>query len=114
MRNPVRVRHHVTFRTDLRKQLLWLTQHRDPDYIRRLREGLDEVDDLLSRFPRAGPQDTTGAPVRKLLLRRLPFVIWYAQDRGDDGDAWMLRLFDARQDRPLATSTRRRGGRTKR
>jgi hypothetical protein len=33
-------------------------------------------------------------PLRKLVLRRVPFVIWYAAEADE---VWLLRLFHARQ-----------------
>lgn len=45
--------------------------------------------------PVVPPGDRTMAgPLRKLVLRRVPFVIWYAAEADE---VWLLRLFHARQ-----------------
>ncbi|WP_437483901.1 type II toxin-antitoxin system RelE/ParE family toxin [Sorangium sp. So ce1014] len=102
-----RVRFRREFACDLRDQVRWLEENRGSAWVERLRTGLDEAVELLARFPAIGPaepkNDEDRAVVRKLLLRKLPYVIWYLADTSDPGaDLWLLRLFHARQDRPPA------------
>ncbi|WP_437854780.1 type II toxin-antitoxin system RelE/ParE family toxin [Sorangium sp. So ce363] len=102
-----RVRFRREFARDLRDQVRWLDENRGIEQVERLRTGLDEAIELLARFPGIGPaeakDDEDRAVVRRLLLRKLPYVIWYLVDAsGRDGDLWLLRLFHARQQRPLA------------
>jgi plasmid stabilization system protein ParE len=100
---PRRLRFHADFQRDLDGQLSWLAKHRGLELVGRLREGLDEALDLLHANPGVGSrQDARGSRVmRKLILRRLPFLIWYLLDDDDpDGDVWVLRLFHVRQNRP--------------
>lgn len=62
----------------------------------RLREGLVEARRLLGRFPEAGARLGDPAALRKLILRRLPFVGYVVEP-----DAmWLVRGFHVRQDRP--------------
>ncbi|WP_438017005.1 type II toxin-antitoxin system RelE/ParE family toxin [Sorangium sp. So ce315] len=102
-----RVRFRREFARDLRDQVRWLDENRGIEWVERLRTGLDEAIELLARFPTIGPAETKDdadrAVVRRLLLRKLPYVVWYLSDASDPGaDIWLLRLFHARQQRPLA------------
>jgi len=79
-------------------QIRWLREHRPVTEVAGLRTGIREARALLQRFPSAGPveREAGGASLRKLILRRAPFVIWYV----DDGASiWLLRLFHMRQER---------------
>lgn len=93
-------------------QVFWLEQHRGERWILRLREAVDEAARALARFPAMGApvildprRGAAPPPLRKLVLRRVPFVVWYAVD---DDSVWLLRLFHARQKRPHAKHPRRR------
>ncbi|WP_437306204.1 type II toxin-antitoxin system RelE/ParE family toxin [Sorangium sp. So ce388] len=102
-----RVRFRREFARDLRDHVRWLSENRGIEWVDRLRTGLDEAIELLARFPAIGPAEAKDdgdlAVVRRLLLRKLPYVIWYLADASDpDADLWLLRLFHARQQRPLA------------
>ncbi|KYF57239.1 hypothetical protein BE08_04550 [Sorangium cellulosum] len=102
-----RVRFRPEFARDLRDQVRWLDENRGIAWVERLRTGLDEAIELLARFPAIGPaeakDDADRAVVRRLLLRKLPYVVWYLSDASADpgADLWLLRLFHARQHRPL-------------
>ena len=99
-----RVRFHADFRADLRAQLGWLREHRDREWIDRLRVALDEGSALLESFPDIGTIEARDGTVvlRRLLLGKLPYALWYCRDTADPGaDVWLLRLFHAAQDRPL-------------
>lgn len=109
-----RVRIHAAFRGDLRAQLTWLVANGDPVYIESLQEGLAEVEALLARHPAVGALEARAASseLRRLLLRRAPYVVWYAWDP-ERGEIWLLRLFHRRQQRPSPTwpaSKRRKPG----
>jgi plasmid stabilization system protein ParE len=82
------------FKEDLEHQVDWL-EHEHPTWIPKLERGLVDAFALLKGFPRAGAA-TGPPPVRKLVLQKLPFVIWYAFDEGR-GRVELLRLFHARQ-----------------
>ncbi|AUX43412.1 uncharacterized protein SOCE26_048600 [Sorangium cellulosum] len=102
-----RVRFRREFARDLRDQVRWLQENRGIEWVERLRTGLDEAIELVARFPGLGPaeakHDGDQTVVRKILLRKLPFVVWYLVDAADPGsDIWLLRLFHARQERPPA------------
>lgn len=50
--------------------------------------------------------------MRRLILRKIPYVIWFLRDAGDaKADIWFIRLFHTRQDRPptAAVLVKRRG-----
>lgn len=89
--------------SDLRAQLRWPAGNRDPAQIEALRNGSDEAMALLAATPGVGSlQGADDSRVlRKLILRRLPFLIWYTYDQRErTGDLWLLRLFHVRQHRP--------------
>ena len=103
---PPQVRRHPDFLADLEAQVLWLDRNRDARRILRLREAVYEATRALARFPNMGapvalgdPRDAAAEPLRKLILRGVPFIVWYAI-AGDD--VWLFRLFHARQERPHA------------
>jgi plasmid stabilization system protein ParE len=84
------------FQEDVNRQVKWLeTEH--PTWVAKLEAGLNEAFDLLSAFPEAGSVTST-PEVRKLVLHRLPFVIWYAVEE-EPLAVVVLRLFHARQHR---------------
>ncbi len=95
-----RVRLRESFGADVRAQILWLRRHRGQSQVTALRDGLCEARGLFERFPEAGtPLDRREQLVlRKLVLRRVPFVVLYVVD---GKDVWLLRLFHHRQDRPI-------------
>jgi plasmid stabilization system protein ParE len=99
-----RVRLHATFRRDFRAELSWLVEHDRAEWIPNLAPAVEEVVELLGRFPEAGPVQARSPRLilRKILFRRLPFVAWYAhRARRPIRTIWLLRMFGARQDRPL-------------
>ena len=55
---------------------------------------------LLARFPEAGPVEALrgGREIRRVVLRRLPFVAWY-HFRAPEKKVVVLRLFHLRQRR---------------
>jgi plasmid stabilization system protein ParE len=100
MPRPIRI--HPDFQRDLETQLSWLTEHRGGEIVEQLSTGLDEALDLLAATPGVGSlQDQRRTRVlRKLILRRLPFLLWYSyEEERRDGEIWLLRLFHVRQDR---------------
>jgi plasmid stabilization system protein ParE len=97
-----RVRYHEDFRADLRSHVRWVRRERGSDYLARFRRGLEEAVRLVGESPEAGTiEDRRGSAVlRRLLLRDLPYVVWYIVEDGHD-EVWLVRLFHARQDRPV-------------
>jgi plasmid stabilization system protein ParE len=100
-----RVRIHPDVVASLKEQLDWIREHRDESWARRLREDLDQAFDALAEFPFLGPRAEDeehvagdGASLRRLPLRRTPFVLRYAVDEAR-GEVWVLRLFHSRQSR---------------
>ncbi len=113
-----RVRFHAELREDLRRQIDWLSDNRDPSWIDGLRKGIEEAEDLVSTFPHVGTIEAqTGTSVlRRLILRKVPYVLWFTWDTADEaGDVWFLRLFHAREERPSAKGAlrRRKAGRAR-
>ena len=106
------VRRHPDFLCDLREQVAWLEEHRDVAWIEDLRHAVDEATHAVARLPSMGalvpPAGGGRQPgkLRKLVLRRVPFVIWYAVGKGE---VWFLRLFHARQQNPHPRRRARRG-----
>ena len=96
-----RVRRHADFLADLRRQVRWLERNRDERWILRLREAIGEATRAVARFPALGVTVNFDDPrhprwLRKLILRDVPFVIWYAVERDS---VWFLRLFHVHQKR---------------
>lgn len=96
-----RVRLTTAFVADVEAQVQWMDGRFSEEQIAQLQAGLHEAAELLGRFPAAGALDDQSGlrQLRKLILRRLPFVIWYRSAVGRRGDVWLLRLFHVRQDR---------------
>ncbi len=95
----------AAFRIDLEDHIDWLSDRQRAATIDLLRAELEKAFDLLETFPSAGVVETP--PLRKLLLHRLPFVIWYVIDEKASGIQF-LRLFHARQHRPTKAAKPRR------
>lgn len=73
----------------------------------KLREGIDEVAELLRRYPTAGRETARSdrGVLRSIRLRRYPYVVWYGHAaRGPVRELWLIRLFGARQERPSPRS----------
>lgn len=84
------------FQKDVLNQQRWLRRHEGVEYIKLLKQGILEAADLVSHFPYAGR--LINDPLHQIVLRMLPFVIWY----GVDTDKIIfLRLFHVRQDRNI-------------
>jgi plasmid stabilization system protein ParE len=101
---PRRIRFHRDFKKDLNAQLRWLATNRDDGWIERLRNDIEEGFRLLTRFPAVGTIEHQDGDMvlRRLILRNVPYVIYFVTNiRIDDGDVWILRLFHARQNRPV-------------
>lgn len=95
-----KVRLRDSFVADVRSQVRWLRRQDRAEQVIGLREAVDEARVLLTTVPRAGAlleQDGEGE-LRKLVLRNLPFVIWYVVDATE---VWCVRLFHIRQRRSL-------------
>lgn len=95
------IQEDATFRRSLEAQVEHLVRLRDADGIIRLRDDLADLKTLLGSFPDAGRDlaSTSDATLRKLRLRRCPFVVWYVRQAKR---VILTRLFHARQDRPGA------------
>jgi plasmid stabilization system protein ParE len=96
----VRVVFTKEFRADLRAQTRWLLAEDKPDWAERLIDEVEAAVVLLGASPAAGPVEVRrqNREVRRLVLRRLPFVAWYHW-RAAARKVVMLRLFHARQRR---------------
>lgn len=104
----------------------WLAAEDRTEWIPNLLRGIAEVVHLLRRFPEVGVEiaEDEGLVLRRLRLRRYPYVVWYAYERRRRiADVWLVRLFAAHQDRPDPDPTAwdaarivrpRRGGSTSR
>ncbi len=87
-----------TFAEDVRAQAAWLRKAHDERRLAGLAMGLREARQLLQAFPLSGAAAdprSVGGP-RRLILRRLPFVIWYVAVP-DTREVRLLRFFHVRQ-----------------
>jgi plasmid stabilization system protein ParE len=100
-----RVRISTTFRADLRAHLAWLARVDEEAWIDGLRQGVDEAIALLGKHPAVGAIEAShrSSELRRLVLRRVPYFIWYAALCSASSDVWLLRIFHARQKRPSPT-----------
>jgi plasmid stabilization system protein ParE len=110
-----RVRIHPDVLASLKEQRQWIAEHRNDGWAERLRQDLDEALGTLAGFPRIGEAASTGErkaaggkALRRLPLRRTPFVLWYALEEPAD-EVWVLRFFHSRQSRSPGGRRRRRG-----
>lgn len=87
------------FRSDLQAQTRWLLSGERPEWAVRLVTEVELAAERLRQSPEAGPAMRRGTrEIRHLLLRKLPFVLWYHwQKRGRK--VVVLRLFYVRQKR---------------
>jgi plasmid stabilization system protein ParE len=90
------------FRADLRAQTRRLVADDRPDWGERLIEEVELVARLLASSPLAGSMELNrgGRSIRRLVLRRLPFVVWYHWAERSR-KVVVLRLFHVRQLRPI-------------
>ena len=88
------------FRGDLRAQTRRLLADERPEWAERLIDEIELAARLLGHSPEAGPveQRRGGREIRRILLRRLPFVVWYHWHRAAR-KVVVLRLFHVRQRR---------------
>ena len=100
---------HSDFEDDFRRLVTSIVAHGEPSWVDTLVDGVRRAMQLLGRFPAAGTLlDRRGTVVlRKLILPKGPYVAWYVLDEADrKGDLWLVRLFHARQKRPLPRARR--------
>lgn len=93
------LRYANTFRTDFNAQAGYAIDRGEHDQAVRLTEDIVDLERLLTDFPEAGREiDRRGArALRKIKLRRCPFIVWYATD---PRKTVLARLFHARQRTP--------------
>ncbi len=86
------------FRADLAAQTRWLMDQGRADWARRLIDEIAALAAVLERTPEIGAVELRreGREIRRLLLRRLPFVAWY---HWSGHKVAVLRLFHIRQRR---------------
>jgi hypothetical protein len=86
----------------LSAHVAWLEKRGQLLWIENLRRESGEVRELLASFPALGRllRRDGQVAIRFLPLPRAPYLVWYLHDESS-GDVWMLRLFHARQKRPL-------------
>lgn len=69
------------------------------EWIPSLLSEIEQLVEMLTEFPSAGVvvgQEGTES-LRRLLLPRSPFVVWYVFDPASNRPVWVLRLFHFRQ-----------------
>jgi len=88
------------FRSDLLAQTRRLAAEDKRDWADRLIDEVELAAELLARSPRAGPVEARreGRSIRRLLLHKLPFVLWYHWHERSRRVV-VLRLFHVRQRR---------------
>lgn len=88
------------FRADLRARTRRLLADDRRDWAGRLMEEVELLALLLGASPRAGAVELRrdGREIRRVVLRRLPFVVWY-HFRSREKKVVVLRLFHVRQRR---------------
>jgi plasmid stabilization system protein ParE len=108
------VRRHRDFEADFVKLLQSLVTRGDEAWIERLLAGVVRASRMLAKLPGVGTVMARNEPMvmRKLILPHGPYVAWYVYNEADArGDVWLVRLFHARQRRPLPRPGRWLGSR---
>jgi plasmid stabilization system protein ParE len=88
------------FLADVDEKTAWLVSEGREDQAARLLDELETVAKVLGHSPLAGPveHDRDDQELRKLVLQKVPFVLWYSYT-SRPSKVTMLRLFHVRQDR---------------
>lgn len=101
---PVRrVTARESFRADVAAQIAFLLAKEEGERIANLAAEIEAAGRILGTFPELGREigREGGTSVRALHLRRVPFVITYALAPERPPSVTLLRIFHARQRRPL-------------
>ncbi len=99
-----KVRRHADFEEDFLCLLESIVERGEASWIAILLDGVKRASAMLAEVPGAGSliEQRGTVEMRKLILPRGPYVAWYVYDTASrDGDVWLVRLFHARQRRPL-------------
>ncbi len=94
------IQYGADFVGGLRANLEYLRKRGDLEWFELLEADLGELEVLVSRFPAVGTlmEHRGSVELRKLRLKRTPFVVWYVVDtRVAKSPVTFLRLFHARQ-----------------
>lgn len=107
MKRRVEVRAHKQFAIDVQSHVDWLLEQDREDWVVRLAEDIADAWGLLGRFPSVGTAERAagGQMLRRLILRRTPFVVWFVLEEEKAKRITFLRLFHARQHRPRGEGT---------
>ena len=99
---PLLVERDPEFADDLRAQLRYLSDRGELEWIATLDEDVLQAEQVLAQFPEAGRAlANEGRPaVRRLRLRRAPYVVWYTPAQRKR--VVLLRLFHVRQKGPAS------------
>lgn len=97
----VLVRVHPSFKDDLAVHVARLERDGRLDRIEQLRSDLRDARSLLGRFPHIGTIEVRDEDVvlRRLILRHVPYVLWFVSEGGVRVELTLVRLFHARQAR---------------
>jgi len=82
------------FEVDVDQQLSWLDANGRSQWAARLFDEVNEVGKLLENFPRLGEADEP--PFRRILLKTLPFAVWYTFEQKENR-VHLMRLFHFRR-----------------
>ena len=95
------VRYADTFRKEVDAEIEFVLESGEREWAITLTQDIVELEQLLRSFPEVGSElDRDGArTLRKMRLRRSPFLVWYTADQEKD-QVVLARLFHARQLRP--------------
>lgn len=90
------IRYAATFWRDANAEIRYAIEHGEERWSRQLAEDIVDVERLLTDFPDAGRElDRIGeTTLRKMKLRRCPFLVWYTTD---PQKVVIARLFHVRQ-----------------
>ncbi len=84
----------AAFTRDVARQVTWLVGQDREAWAQGLKQALRTARVLLERNPELNPADGSG--LRRLLLGRLPLILWYRASATHREVVW-LRLFHVRQ-----------------
>jgi plasmid stabilization system protein ParE len=94
------VRHGETFSRDVGAIVERLAEQQEWSWVEKLGDDLEHLERIISAFPAAGRSLAARGTreLRKLRLRRCPFVVWYLwEPASPEGPVSLVRMFHVRQ-----------------
>jgi plasmid stabilization system protein ParE len=98
----VRVEPSATFTAEATRHIWYLAEAEAWSRVQRLREDIADLQARLAYFPELGRElaSQNDVTLRRIVVGRLPYLVWYLWDPRGRGFVQLQRLFHARQRTP--------------